>query len=164
MRLRELRGIPRRLCCSWPAKSQNLCKIYPQNLGKNRIIRSYYVNVFFKTSTLSLHFVLLSVVRWHFFAPFQTVKILFFATFPVVLPACPVWRNFELFLPIKQIPPHTKYPLKSPVFFQPQPCQSGLLRTGHTHSISLQTSNRFYPFRGQLRASNFHQRNQSLLQ
>ena len=61
-------------------------KIYPHNLGKYRIIRSYYVIVFFKMNTLSTIFVTLSAERWHFSAPFQISKNSIFATFPPTFP------------------------------------------------------------------------------
>ncbi len=60
---------------------------------------NYYDSVFFKMDTLSEFFVTLSVLRWHFFTPFRTLKNSIFATFPVVLPACPAWSDFELFSP-----------------------------------------------------------------
>ena len=85
---------------------------------------SNFVSVFFKTSTLSEIFVHLSAVRWHFSAPFQSLKISIFATFPLISPACPPQRESELFPHIKQIPSHTKYPLKSPVFSRHGPARA----------------------------------------
>ena len=92
------------------------------------------MNVFFKTNTLSEIFVHLSVQWWHFSAPFQTVKILIFATFSVGLPACPDWRNFELFPHIKQIPSHHEVPTQFPGVFLSSP----LVRRPPSH--------RTYPF------------------
>ncbi len=117
------------------------------------------MNVFFKTNTLSLIFVHLSVLRWHFFTPFRTLKNSIFATFPFVLSACPAWKNFELFRPNNRISSSQNVPKQFPHIFPVFNSSRGFFAGRHTHSFSLRTFSSFCPFRGWLRESHFQERN-----
>lgn len=86
-------------------------KIYPHNLGKKRILWSYYVSVFLKTSILSTIFVHLSAERWRFSASFQISKNSISATFPAHFP--------------------NRFPAQAPVIFS---LSGGILRTRHPRS------------------------------
>ena len=96
-----------------------------QNLGLNRIIRSYSVGAFFKTHRLSEDFVTLSTERCPFSAWFPTSKKSTSATFP------PTFPNRS---------PHTK-----PHHFPPF---RGILRTRRPQSNPLRIPG-YLPFQGE---------------
>ena len=71
-----------------------------------------------------------------------------FATFPVISSACPVWRNFELFLPIKQIPSPHEVPAHFPFNF-PGIIPVGGLLSPWTYPFNFSTDiQSFLPFQG----------------
>ena len=89
----------------------------PQKLRRNRIMLNYYVNVFFKTNTLSEHFVTLSAERCPFPAWFPTSKNSISATFsPIFLClSAPAFFPFRWHLRTRH--PPSKSPAFPPFIF-----------------------------------------------